>query len=84
MSVRNRLVPGSVPLSEHDEIQRLGPILSLLGKHIDVPISVDTQKASVARFVLDLGAVMINDVSALRHDEKMGACDRPSAGWPGL
>jgi len=64
--------PGAVPLSEEDEILRLGPLLSLLGKHIDVPISVDTQKASVARFVLDLGAVMINDVSALCHDDRMG------------
>ncbi len=64
--------PGAVSLSEHDEIQRLGPLLSLLGKQVDVPISVDTQKASVARFVLDLGAVLINDVSALRHDDKMG------------
>ena len=64
--------PGAVQVSEQEELQRLRPVLTLLGKHIDVPISVDTQKSSVARVALDLGAVLINDVSALRHDGKMG------------
>lgn len=64
--------PGAAPLSEHDEIHRLRPVLTWLGKHIAVPISVDTQKASVARLALDLGAGLINDVSALRSDPEMG------------
>ena len=65
--------PGAQPLSAADEIQRLHPVLSLLGKHLKVPLSIDTQKASVAQVALDLGASLINDVSALRHDASMGS-----------
>ena len=65
--------PGAVPLPEQDEIQRLRPILTLLGQHLAVPLSVDTQKSAVARLALDLGVSIVNDISALRSDPFMGA-----------
>lgn len=61
----------SVP--EEDEIRRVGPVIEALAGRITVPISVDTTKAAVARRALDLGASIINDVSALRMDAEMAS-----------
>jgi dihydropteroate synthase len=65
--------PGAmlVPLSE--EIKRVVPVIRGLRRHVDVPISIDTQKAEVARQAFAVGADMVNDVSALRFDPEM-AC----------
>ncbi len=54
--------PGAAPVSEHEEWQRLAPVLEAL-RTAPVPISVDTRCASVMRQALLLGADMINDVS---------------------
>lgn len=64
--------PGSEPVDEEEELRRLKPILEVIGKNTKIPISVDTRKANVARKVLDWGAVIINDVSALQDDHEMG------------
>jgi len=61
--------PGSDPVSEEEELQRLLPIVSRLVKEIDVPISIDTYKPQVAEACLTLGAHMINDISGLRNKE---------------
>lgn len=63
--------PGALYVSEDEEIKRIRPILTVLGRHTNIPLSIDTRKAAVARVALDLGAVMINDVSALQDDPKM-------------
>jgi dihydropteroate synthase len=63
--------PGSPYVGEDEEIKRIRPILGALGKCINIPISIDTRKAAVARMALDLGAVMVNDVSALQDDPYM-------------
>lgn len=62
--------PGAMPISAKDEISRIAPFIKLLSKKIKVPISVDTYKPEVAQEALDNGAVIINDVTALR-DPKM-------------
>ena len=61
--------PGShgVPLDE--ELRRVVPVLE--GLH-GAPISIDTAKAEVARRALELGAELVNDVTALRGDPEMG------------
>ncbi|GKS58640.1 dihydropteroate synthase [Nitrospira sp.] len=64
--------PGSRPIGEQEETRRLLPVLERLGKFVHIPISVDTTKAIVARRALDAGAVIVNDVSALRFDPAMG------------
>lgn len=70
--------PGAPYVSEDEEITRIRPILHLLGKKVDIPISIDTRKAAVARIALDLGAVIVNDVSALQDDDRMGRCIQES------
>ena len=57
--------PGSTGVSLDEELRRVVPVLEELG---DVPVSIDTSKAEVARRALELGAVMVNDVTALRAD----------------
>lgn len=64
--------PGASSVSEEEEIERIRPIVEALGKRIDTPLSIDTRKAGVAEVALDLGAVIVNDVSALQDDSRMG------------
>ena len=55
--------PGSVSVSADEEAARILPIIKELRSASDVLISVDTQKAAVAREALELGADIVNDVS---------------------
>jgi dihydropteroate synthase len=64
--------PGAAPVSLADESERLLPIIEALHTRWPaMPISVDTQKAAVAREALARGATIVNDISALRHDPEM-------------
>ena len=63
--------PGAVPVDEREECRRLIPVVAAIAKTVSVPISVDTSKAVVARAAIDAGAVMVNDVTALRGDGSM-------------
>jgi dihydropteroate synthase len=60
--------PGSEGVSVDEELRRVVPVLE--GLH-GAPISIDTTKAEVARRALELGAELVNDVTALRADEAM-------------
>jgi dihydropteroate synthase len=63
--------PGATPVDEAEELRRLIPVVSSVAKTVRVPLSVDTSKAGVARAAIDAGAVIINDVTALRGDPAM-------------
>ena len=63
--------PGSVPIDDEEELRRLVPIVTALAQAVSVPISVDTSKAAVAKAAIKAGAVMVNDVTALRGDPDM-------------
>lgn len=63
--------PFAESVSENDELQRVIPAIELIRGLSDIPISVDTTKAEVARQALVAGASMVNDISALRHDPAM-------------
>ncbi len=65
--------PGSLYVDETEEIKRLLPVLKAIRKHSDIPVSIDTRKASVMKACLDEGADILNDVSALEDDENMAA-----------
>ena len=66
--------PGATPLAAAEERARLVPVLdALVRSWPDVPFSVDTMKAEVARAALDSGAAIINDVTGLRHDPALAA-----------
>ncbi len=60
--------PGSEGISVDEELRRVVPVLE--GLH-GAPTSIDTNKAEVARRALELGAELVNDVTALRADEAM-------------
>jgi dihydropteroate synthase len=64
--------PGSKEVSAELEWGRIEPVLTKLKQSFPhIQISIDTQKASVARKAIALGADIINDVSALRNDPDM-------------
>jgi dihydropteroate synthase len=60
--------PGSVRISEAEELRRLVPVLKRLRGKLAVPLSVDTYKAAVAEKALELGAEIVNDPSTLTFD----------------
>lgn len=63
--------PGSERVSEQEELERVIPVIEQIRKNFDVIISIDTYKATVAKEALKVGADIVNDISALRFDEKM-------------
>lgn len=65
--------PGATPVEEEVELSRVLPILKELKKHINVPISIDTRRASVAEQAICLGASMINDFGCMKKDENMAS-----------
>ena len=63
--------PGACELSADDELARILPVLERLSGRLEVPVSIDTRKAEVAGTALDMGAVIINDISGFTHDPGM-------------
>ncbi len=63
--------PFAEPVSEAEELARVLPALHCIRQVTDLPISIDTTKAEVARQALAAGATMINDIAAFRQDEQM-------------
>ena len=58
--------PGAHPVSEHDELARVVPVIAALAGD-GALVSVDTMKPGVMRAAIDAGAAMVNDVRALRR-----------------
>jgi len=56
--------PGARSISAEDESARVVPVIEALVARFDLPISIDTQKATVAREALAAGATIVNGVSA--------------------
>jgi dihydropteroate synthase len=72
--------PGSTGISPGEELRRLEPVFAGLAG-AGLPFSIDTSKAGVARRALEAGALLVNDVTALRGDPELagvvadsGAC----------
>ena len=64
--------PGSSRVTVEEEIERVVPVVDAIAKRFDIPISVDTTKSEVAKRAIDAGAEIINDISGLRFDERIG------------
>jgi dihydropteroate synthase len=60
--------PGAAPLPVGEELRRVVPVLERLRRRLETPISIDTYKAAVAERACALGAVIVNDISALAYD----------------
>jgi len=61
--------PGSKPVSTEEELERVIPAIEFVKSISDIPVSIDTQKAEVARKAVEVGASIVNDVGGLRNDE---------------
>lgn len=61
--------PGAPLVWEGDEIQRIEGVVSALSKG-GVAVSIDTRKAAVMEAALAAGATIVNDISALRYDDR--------------
>jgi dihydropteroate synthase len=63
--------PGSEGVTLEEELRRVVPVFEALQG--EVPVSIDTAKAEVARRAIELGAELVNDVTALRGDPDLAA-----------
>jgi dihydropteroate synthase len=63
--------PGAAAVPASRQFERLVPVLKAFRRQSQLPVSIDTRSADVARACLDLGADIVNDVSAMRHDDGM-------------
>ena len=65
--------PGSLSVSATEELERVIPVIERLRQETDLPLSVDTSKAIVAREAIAAGANFINDISGLHFDPEMAS-----------
>src|SRR5512133_3037903 len=63
--------PGSQPVTIAEELRRVIPVIENLRRKLDIPISIDTSKAGVARAAIQAGASIVNDVTGGRGDDQM-------------
>ncbi len=63
--------PGSLPVDTETELKRVVPVIRSIRKISDIPVSIDTTKAIVAREAIEAGASMVNDISACLSDPEM-------------
>jgi dihydropteroate synthase len=63
--------PGSEPVTVAEELSRVIPVIQHLRRNLDLPISIDTSKAEVARAAIQAGASIVNDVTGGRGDDRM-------------
>lgn len=68
--------PGAAPVSAQEELDRVIPVIERINGELSVPVSVDTSKPEVMRAAVAAGAVLVNDVQALRTP---GALDAVSS-----
>src|SRR5207249_7989919 len=63
--------PGSEPVTADEELRRVIPVIENLRRKLDVPVSIDTSKAEVARAGIQAGASIWNDVTGGQGDDQM-------------
>src|SRR5581483_10634856 len=71
-STRPATFASQTPLDPQEELRRILPVIRSVSARLpEMPLSVDTYKAAVARQAVAAGAAMVNDISALRADPEM-------------
>jgi dihydropteroate synthase len=63
--------PGAPTVDGAEEHRRVIPVVEALAQRVDIPISVDTYKASTADAALAAGATIVNDISGLRYEPEL-------------
>ena len=64
--------PGADTVGADEEWRRIQPVLHGLAGKLQIPISIDTYRAETAERALDGGAVVVNDISGLEYDARLG------------
>jgi len=68
--------PGATSITSAEELRRILPVIKVLRGKLHIPMSVDTRRAEVAEAALAAGAEILNDVSGLRMDPRLGEIAR--------
>ena len=68
--------PGATAIAAEEELRRILPVIEVLRDKLRIPMSVDTRRADVAKAALAAGAEILNDVSGLRMDARLGEVAR--------
>jgi dihydropteroate synthase len=63
--------PGFAEVPADEELRRVVPVVQRLTRELDIPISIDTYKAEVAKAALEAGAALINDVHGFRREPEI-------------
>ena len=63
--------PGYQKVTEDEEIERVVPYIRSVREKFNIPVSIDTYKAKVARAAVEAGAGLINDIWGFKGDPKM-------------
>jgi dihydropteroate synthase len=63
--------PGAEEVTAEEEMSRVLPVIERLSGELDIPVSVDTYKAEVARAALEAGAALVNDVHGFRREPEV-------------
>ncbi len=63
--------PGAPSVSEVEELDRVMPVIEALVRELDLPLSIDTSKSSVAAEAVAAGVEFVNDISGLTYDPQM-------------
>ena len=65
--------PGYTMISDSEELDRVCPVIERIKANFDIPISIDTYKSRVAKYALDLGVHIVNDIWGFLYDPDMAA-----------
>ena len=65
--------PGAADVSQQEELDRVLPVIEAVVHNTDVPVSIDTSRPAIMRAAAGMGAVMINDIRALREEGALQA-----------
>jgi dihydropteroate synthase len=63
--------PGFEPVTAEEELRRVLPVIERVSHELDVPISIDTYKATIAKAAIEAGANLVNDIWGFQHDREM-------------
>jgi dihydropteroate synthase len=72
--------PNATPVSLQQELDRVMPVIEVLVKQINIPISIDTYKPQVMQAAIDVGASIINDVRALQENSALEIVAKSNVG----
>jgi dihydropteroate synthase len=72
--------PGAEAVAPEEERDRVVPVIKRLSAELDVPVSIDTRKPSVAAAAVEAGATVVNDISGARDPQMLEVVRDAGAG----